>query len=141
MPANTDAMIFRALALHLTQMPNVLPIAWPNFTFPEPGQAKPEKFIELLFLPNRTRQITFGDDPQHKVGLVQASVMWPLGRGWEGAVDLAGDIINHFKNETLFASGVRITISSEPWASSPIKDVDRMKVPVTIPYHAFEPEN
>ena len=141
MATTTDAMIFTALATHLRTMPDVLPIAGPNVSFPPAGQAKPAKFIELLFLPNRTRQITLGDDPQQKVGIVQASVMWPIGNGVTDALDAAGKIIDRFKNQTLFASGVRITISSEPWASSPIQDVDRMKVPVTIPYHAFEPEN
>jgi hypothetical protein len=121
-------------------MPNILPIAGPNVTFPAAGQAKPGKFIELTFLPNQTRQITIGDDPQQKRGIMQVSVMWPLGIGLTEALDVAGQIIERFKNQTLFATGVKITISSEPWAASPLKDVDRMRVPVSIPYIAFESE-
>ena len=141
MATSTDAMIFTALGTHLRTMADVLPVAGPNVGFPAAGQTKPGKFLELLFLPNRTRQITLGDDPQQKLGILQVSVMWPIGSGIPDALDVAGQIINRFKNQTLFASGVRITISSEPWASSPIQDVDRMKVPVTIPYHAFEQES
>ncbi|MFP5078311.1 phage tail terminator-like protein [Rhizobium sp. YIM 134829] len=140
MATGTDAMIFSALATHLRTMPDALPIAGPNINFPDAGEDKPAKFIDLLFLPNRTRQITLGPDPQQKLGLLQASVMWPKGYGLTDALDVAGQIIDRFKNQTLFASGVKITISSEPWAGGPIQDDDRMKVPVTIPYHAFEPE-
>jgi len=35
---------------------------------------------------------------------------------------------------------VKITISSEPWAAGPIQEDDRVQIPVTIPYTAFEPE-
>ena len=141
MATGTDAIIFSALATHLRTMLDILPIAGPNVTFPASGQTKPGKFIELTFLPNQTRQITMGDDPQQKRGIMQASVMWPLGIGLTEALDVAGEIIDRFKNQTLFASGVKITISSEPWAASPLKDVDRMRVPVSIPYFAFIPEN
>jgi hypothetical protein len=88
-------------------------------------------------MPNQTRQVTLGDDPQQKRGIAQVSVMWPVGSAIIDALDVAGQIINLFKNQTLFASGVKIMISSEPWAAAPIKDVDRMNVPVSIPYHCF----
>ncbi|RWX78262.1 hypothetical protein EPK99_06415 [Neorhizobium lilium] len=140
MATGTDAMIFSALSTHLRGMPDVLPIAGPNITFPPTGQTKPAKFLKLDFLPNRTRQITLGPDPQQKVGMMQVSVMWPVGNGLTDALDVAGQIIDRFKNQTLFASGVKITINSEPWAARPIQDVDRMNIPVTIPYIAFEPE-
>ncbi len=140
MATTTDAIIFDALQARLRAMPNVLPIAGPNVTFPAAGQTKPEKFLKLDFLPNRTRQITLGDDPQQKIGMLQVSVMWPVGKGILDAVEVAGAIINRFKNQVLFASGVKITISSEPWAASPIQDEDRLNIPVTVPYIAFEPE-
>lgn len=140
MATTTDAIIFRALTERLKGMPGVLPIAGQNVDFPAAGEQKPAKFLAITFMPNRTRQITMGDDPQQKVGMLQVSVMWPKGRGVEDALDAAGAIINRFKNQTLFASGVKITIDSEPWASRPIQDEDRLNVPVTIPYIAFEPE-
>jgi hypothetical protein len=140
MATGTDAMIFAALLTHLRIMPGALPIAAPNITFPAPEQSKPAKFLKVDFLPNRTRQITFGPDPQQKVGMLQVSVMWPKGYGVIDALDMAGQIIDRFKNQTLFADGIKITINSEPWAASPIQDDDRMNIPVTIPYIAFEPE-
>ncbi|MBD8651485.1 hypothetical protein IFT66_10385 [Rhizobium sp. CFBP 13726] len=140
MATGTDAMIFAALLQHLKGLPDVLPIATPGITFPPSGQTKPPKFLKYDFMPNRTRQITLGDDPQQKIGMVQVSVMWPIGSAIIDAIDVSDQIISHFKAQTIFASGVKITINSEPWASRPIKDEDRMNVPVTIPYIAFEPE-
>ena len=142
MAAQTDAIIFEALTARLQAMPAVLPIAGPNVVFPVAGQTKPAKFLKLSFLPNQTRQITMGDDPQQKRGILQVSIMWPVGSGIVGALDVAGAIINQFKNQTIFAaSGVKITINSEPWAASPIQDDDRVQIPITIPYIAFEQEN
>ena len=141
MAAGTDAIIFKALTDRLLAMPEVLPVAAPNIVFPPAGQQTPAKYLRLAFLPNQTRQITVGDDPQQKRGLIQVSVVWPVGQGIIAALDVADQVIDHFMNQTLFASGVRITISSEPWAAGPLQDGDRVQVPVTIPYIAFEPEN
>lgn len=140
MATGTDAIIFAALLQRLQSMPGVLSIATPGITFPSAGQTKPPKFLKFDFLPNRTRQVTMGDDPQQKVGLAQVSVMWPIGSAIIDAQEVSDRIIDHFKNQTIFASGVRITIDSEPWASRPIKDEDRMNIPVSISYIAFEPE-
>ncbi|ASP84317.1 hypothetical protein CDO26_06655 [Sinorhizobium meliloti] len=141
MAAGTDAIIFKAVTDRLIAMPGVLPIAAPNVVFPSAGQPLPAKYLRLAFLPNQTRQITMGNDPQQKRGLFQVSVVWPVGQGIIGALDVANQVIDHFKNQSLFASGVKITISSEPWAAGPLQEGERVQIPVTIPYIAFEPEN
>ncbi|MQX45539.1 phage tail terminator-like protein [Sinorhizobium medicae] len=138
MAAGTDAIIFKAVTDRLIAMPGVLPIAAPNVVFPAAGQPLPPKYLRLAFLPNQTRQITMANDPQQKRGLFQVSVVW---QGIIGALDIADQVINHFKNRSLFASGVKITISSEPWAAGPLQEGERVQIPVTIPYIAFEPEN
>ncbi|MQW72167.1 hypothetical protein GHK50_05530 [Sinorhizobium medicae] len=141
MAVGIDAIIFKALTDRLLAMPQVLPVAGPNIVFPPAGQQMPPKYLRLAFLPNQTRQITMGNDPQQKRGLVQVSVVWPVGQGIIGALDVADQVIDQFKNQTLFASGVKITISSEPWAAGPLQEGERVQIPVTIPYIAFEPEN
>ncbi len=141
MAAGTDAIIFKAVTGRLLAMPGVLPVAAPNVVFPAAGQPLPPKYLRLTFLPNQTRQITMGNDPQQKRGLFQVSVVWPVGQGIIGALDVADQVIDHFKNQSLFASGVKITISSEPWAAGPLQEGERVQIPVTIPYIAFEPEN
>ncbi|ASP63399.1 phage tail terminator-like protein [Sinorhizobium meliloti] len=141
MAAGTDAIIFKAVTDRLLAMPGVLPVAAPNVVFPAAGQPLPPKYLRLTFLPNQTRQITMGNDPQQKRGLFQVSVVWPVGQGIIGALDVADQVIDHFKNQSLFASGVKVTISSEPWAAGPLQEGERVQIPVTIPYIAFEPEN
>ncbi len=141
MAVGTDAIIFKALTDRLRTMPQVLPIAGPNVVFPAAGQPSPPKYLRLAFMPNQTRQVTMGDDPQQKRGLLQVSVVWPVGQGIIDALEVVDQIIDHFKNQNLFASGVRITISGEPWAAGPLQESERVQIPITIPYHAFEPEN
>jgi hypothetical protein len=141
MAVGSDAIIFKALTDRLRAMPQVLPIAGPNVVFPVAGQPLPPKYLRLAFMPNQTRQVTMGDDPQQKRGLLQVSVVWPVGQGIIDALEVVDQVIDHFKNQTLFASGVRITISSEPWAAGPLQESERVQIPITIPYHAFEPEN
>lgn len=101
MAAGTDAIIFKAVTDRLIAMPGVLPIAAPNVLFPAAGQPLPPKYLRLAFLPNQTRQITMANDPQQKRGLFQVSVVWPVGQGIIGALDIADQVINHFKNRSL----------------------------------------
>ncbi|NLS03622.1 hypothetical protein HGP14_09650 [Rhizobium sp. P32RR-XVIII] len=139
MATNTDATIFAALVAHLqgiTFSP-ALPIAGPNVLFPQAGQPTPTKYLRLAFLPNRPRPYPIADDPEPRQGILQVSVIWPKGVGIIDPLNVAGQIIERFKNKTLFASGVKITISSEPWAAGPLIEDASVQVPVTIPYIGF----
>ncbi|MDE1996778.1 MAG: DUF4128 domain-containing protein [Rhizobiaceae bacterium] len=142
MATGTDAIILAALLDHLATLAfsPALAIAQPGVGFPPTGQAKPDNYLAGSFLPNRTRQVTLGDDPQQKRGFLQVSVYWKAGAGLIKPLDASDMVIEHFNNKTLLASDVKITISAEPWASSPIQEDDRVQIPVTIPYTAFEPE-
>jgi hypothetical protein len=142
MATGTDALILAALLDHLAALAlsPPLPVAQPGIAFLPSGESKPDNYLAATFLPNRTRQVTLGDDPQQKRGLLQVSVYWKAGAGLIKPLDVSGLVIDHFNNKTLFASGVKITISGEPWASGPIQEDDRVQIPVTIPYTAFEPE-
>ena len=142
MATGVDANILAALCEHLAALALVpaLPIAFPGVAFPEVGEDKPEIYLAVAFLPNQTRRITLGSDPQQKRGIFQVDVYWTAGVGLIKPLDVAGQIIDHFKNQTLFTSGIRITITGEPWAASPLSEDDRVKIPVTITYHAFEAE-
>jgi hypothetical protein len=142
MATSTDAMILAALIERLETLVFAppLPIAYPGVDFPLAGEMKSKPYIALAFLPNQTRQITLGDDPQQKRGLFQATVVWARGQGLVKPLDAAGRIIGHFNNQVLWAGEVRVTIAAEPWAAAPLQDDDRVRVPVTVPYFAFEPE-
>jgi hypothetical protein len=143
MATSTDAIILDALTAHLTTLvfSPTLAIAHPGVEFPAGGGTLPDNYLKIDFLPAQTRQVTIGSDPQQKRGVFQVTVYWLRGQGLIDPLDVAGQIIGHFRNRVLFASGTRITISSEPWAASPLEDDVRLQLPVSIPYYAFEPEN
>jgi hypothetical protein len=140
-------MIMAALLDHLATLvfAPALPIAMPNMAFTPPTSGASSKaplpYLRAFFLPNQTRQVTVGDDPQQKRGMLQVSILWPSGQGLVKPLDVAGAIVNHFKNQVLTtSSGTVITIYNEPWAASPLQEDDRVQIPVTIPYSAFEQE-
>lgn len=136
-------MILATLLDHLNTLvfTPALPIAEPGITFPAVGDPMPDNYLAVFYLPNQTRQVTIGDDPQQKRGLLQVSVFWEAGVGLVKPFDVAGAIVNHFKNRVLVTgNGTAITIYQEPWAASPIQEDDRVQIPVTVPYSAFEQE-
>ena len=141
MATSTEAMILAALLDHLKLLTfsPALDVAEPGIQFPAAGEDKPDNYLAVTFLPNQTRQVTLGDDPQQKRGMLQISVFWKIGQGVIKPLDIAGQIINHYRNQTLWAGTTRVTIYNEPWAASPIQD-DRVQIPVTISWHAFEKE-
>lgn len=144
MNTGTHAKVLVALLEHLRTLTTdpELSVAWPGVDFPRNGEEKPANFLEVQFLPNQTRQITYGGDAQQLRGILQISVMWKAGSGVIGALDAAGQVIEHFKDQVLFSDDgqVRIVIDREPWASPNLPDGDRMRWPVSIQYHAFEAE-
>jgi hypothetical protein len=142
MLTGTEACIFKAMMDHLTMLTftPAMPIAGANVTFPPAGQPTPSKYLRLAFMPNRPIPYPIGDDPEPRQGILQVSVIWPKGTGIIDPLNIAGQIIDHFKNQSLFATGVKITISSEPWAVGPLIEDASVQIPVTIPYIAFPQE-
>lgn len=142
MATGTQARALKALCDKLAALTfsPVLSVAYPGVTFPAQGGAKPDNYLEVTFLPNQTRQITLGTDPQQVLGLFQVAVMWKAGQGIIKPLDIAASIINHFNGAVLFENDCRVTVTQAPWAAAPIQETDRVKIPVTIPYQAFEKE-
>jgi hypothetical protein len=141
MATSTEAMILATFLDRLAALvfSPALPIANPGITFPAAG-ALPANYLRAEMMLNQTAQVTMGDDPQMKRGIFQVTVSWAAGAGWVKPLDVAGAIINHFKNLVLWAGQTRITIDREPWAASPIQEDNRVSIPVSINWHAFEPE-
>jgi len=96
--------------------------------------------LEEPGLPYEPHRVAFDSQDQMSPEFLSLNVYWKAGGGLIKPLDAAGQVIDHFNNKTLFASGVKITISGEPWAAGPIQEDDRVQIPVTIPYTAFEPE-
>lgn len=114
-----------------------LPIAFPNMPLTPAGA----NYLRVDYLPNQTRQITMrADEPQQFRGIYQVAVMWQRNQGMIKPLDTAGLIVNHFKGLTLWANDIKVTIDQEPWAASPLIEPDAVMIPVSIQWHAFEPE-
>jgi hypothetical protein len=134
---STDSDILKAFLdrLGTLALSPPLPIAYPGIDY-----SGSTNYLRADHLLNQTRQVTVGDDPQQKRGILQVTVVWARGQGLVKPLEAAGAIINHFKNLVLWAGETRITIDREPWAASPIQEPDRVSIPITISWHAFEPE-
>lgn len=142
MATGTQARVLKALCDKLAALTfsPVLTVAYPGVTFPAQGAAKPDNYLEVTFLPNQTRQVTMGTDPQQVLGILQVSVIWKAGQGFIKPLDIAASIISHFRGAVLLENDCRVTVTQEPWAAAPIQETDRVKIPVSIPYQAFEKE-
>jgi len=107
-----------ALFAHLvTFTPTIdAPIAWPNVTFPEDGDAKPETYIEARHMPNRnTRLYMAGADPHLRQGILQLTIFTPLHEGATPATQLAGEIAEHFPADlALYEDDIRLRIQKAP---------------------------
>lgn len=137
----------KILALFLDTLANGglnpgLNIAYPGIDFPAEGQVKPDKYLRTDIMFNPTRTVAY-DGPQQIRGIFEVTVYWIRNVGLIQPLNYAGQIIklfNSIEDRTLFVDGIKVVINAEPWAASPIQNVDRVSVPVTIPWYAFEPE-
>lgn len=140
MPSGVEANIFRALMEHLMTLvfTPALPIAAPNVVFPPAGQTKPDNYLSVTFLPNRTDTLSIGNGHQRHQGILQVSVFWKSGNGIVKPLDVADRIIKHFaKGTVLEGQGLKVKIGRKPWAAPPLQDAAYIQVPVSIEYVTF----
>lgn len=140
MATGIDAIILAALLDHLATLvlSPALPVAYPGVLFPAAGQQKPDNYLQVSFLPNRTDTLSVGKGQQMHQGILQVSVYWKAGIGYVKPLDVADRIIKHFAKGTRIISGtVKIKVDNKPWVSGPVQEGDRVQFPVTIPYRSF----
>lgn len=140
MAQGIEATILAALLDHLGTLTfsPALPVAYPGVTFPKAGQQKPDNYLQVSFLPNRTATLSVSKGRQMHQGILQISVFWKAGEGHVKPLDAADRIIQHFTKGTRLISGaVKIKIDNKPWVSGPLQETDRVQFPVTIPYRSF----
>ncbi|WP_174804351.1 phage tail terminator-like protein [Martelella limonii] len=139
MATGVDGNIFVALANRLSALTFIpaLDIAWPNVDYPGEGGAKASIFLEAQHIPNETVTYSVGKGQGMRQGLFQVSVMYTKGAGIVKPLDIAHEVILHFaKGTILFSDSAKVVVNRVPWASGPIIDDDRIKMPITIPYEA-----
>lgn len=140
MATGTEAVILAALLDHLGTLTfsPALAIAYPGVTFPPAGQQKPDNYLQVSFLPNRTDTLSVGKGRQMHQGILQVSVYWKAGLGYVKPLDVADRIIEHFaKGTRLVSNDVKVKIDRKPWVSGPLQEPDRVQFPITILYRSF----
>ena len=140
MAIGTEAIILAALLDHLGTLTfsPALAVAYPGVTFPPAGEQKPDNYLQVSFLPNRTTTLSVGKGRQMHQGILQISVFWNAGEGHVKPLDAADQIIKHFaKGTKLFSGGVKVQIDNKPWVSGPLQEPDRVQFPITILYRSF----
>ena len=121
----------------LASMPGALPTAWEDTPFTPPAATALWKKVYLLR--GRTQNPTMGDGHERQVGLLQVTVLGPLGVGNADVTEAAELIAAHFaRGLTLESSApkVRVLIDESPWLASGPKDPSYACVILSIPYVA-----
>ena len=140
MANGVEASILSAMLAHLSTLTfsPALAVAYPGVQFPAAGQSKPDNYLAVSFIPNRTDTLSVGEGHQRHQGLLQVSVYWKAGAGIVKPLEAADRIIQHFaKGTRLHHGSVTVQINRKPWAAGPLQDGDRVQIPITIPYTSF----
>lgn len=143
MTATSDeAKVDRALLLHLAGLTTnpVTTIAWPDddsFDIPRDSQGNMLPHLEPRIVPLDPGFVTLSGSIKRHRGLMQVMVITPPGKGAITPKNIAGQVIDHFKNAVLFFDGIKVTIEGQPYAMSPDYGDTKTEIPVTINYLAF----
>lgn len=125
--------------------PDPVPVAWEDKKFTPPGAG--QMWIEPQHMPNRPDELFLSYDENGLAqGLFQVTVNqekktgdWPYDKA--AALHLAGQVCGHFAQGTYISTesgDVVVRVYRQPWASTPMKEGDRLVTPVTIPYRSTE---
>lgn len=110
-------------------------VALPNVTF---SVATREPYLELAWLPNATDNLFLSGGPDRHEGFLQATVCYLARTGLTDAMLIVEEILEQFpKGLALVEGDIRVRVPRRGWASPPMQDTDRVRIPVSIPYLAF----
>lgn len=135
----TEALISKALNDKLTALvfSPALPISWPNLSFTPPATT----YLRVSNLLNTPQRLAIGNgDPVLQQGIFQVTVSAPTNGGELPALEIAGQIVDHFALGTMLDfTGGRVRIDTPANAGSPLKSPDgsRWEIPVSIAWRAF----
>src|SRR5690606_41015641 len=106
MATGTEASILTAMLTHLGTLTfsPALAVAYPGVNFPAAGQTKPDNYLSVSFIPNRTDTLSIGEGHQRHQGLLQVSVYWKSGVGLVKPLEAADKVIQHFAKGTRLQS-------------------------------------
>lgn len=138
MSVRPEAIIFDLLNQHLaglTLSPALL-VAWPLVDFTPPANGW---WLEAN--PGRTatteRWMSNGAPAEH-LGLMQVTVIAPLGAGHAPSLEVAGAVASRFAKGTRLTRGaVSLTIYDHPTVATPYRDDQSLRTPVIARWRAI----
>ena len=109
--------------------------AEPSVSFtPEAGTP----YIRVDHLPNGVETLAVGSGENVHTGLLQLSVMWPVGEGAIAPLEIASELQSAFDKGLLLNDAVvRLKFNTRPSVTGPIYDGPFVMYPVTIQYSAY----
>jgi len=127
-----DALLARVKTLSLSP---ALPVDWPGFEA-ELDAHNRDPFLRVANLPNTAEQISIGDTGYNRhYGILQISVMWPVGSGIADAMEAAGKIAAYFKRGTVVEeNGLYVRVYRPPTVAPMLVDGTMLQIPVSIPW-------
>lgn len=136
-----DAFATAATVFAAAQSPP-LPIAFPGVQFTPPDAGA---WLEAMFFPNETQNYGVGNSgPSQHRGFFQLAVAVRKGVGLVPPAEVAGAVLAMFEKGTLWGPA---RVYRKGWISSVVQGsgvaekVDRLILPVTIPYIASPPRD
>lgn len=127
----TIAKALAALETHLLAIAPAISTAFENAAFLPVNGVPYQRVSHLLAKPD---DLAYTNDVTQDMGVMQVSLMYPIGKGRGEALTRGAVIRNHFSAapRQLTNGGVTIYITSTPHVSGGLVDGDRWVIPVSI---------
>lgn len=128
---NIEQALFAYVRDHVTQ----LPIAWPNVEFNPPTN---HQYVAVTHFRNQNERLYLSGNEQHRRGLLQLTLISPLGFGSPPSLTLAGSIMADFSQDTVMTSeDVKVRITKQPDTMTTVKTDVSWAIPITVYYECF----
>lgn len=113
-----------------------LPVAWPNLAFPPPAGS----YLKTDILWNRNVNAGIADDSSTELrGIFQVTVVAEANIGIVAPTNIAGAIAARFERGAPMSSGgLAVKIEGKPSLGPAPQDADRMRLPVSIRFYAYD---
>ena len=142
MAGNIEAKIINGLMEHFRGVPlGGAEVAYPNVDFSPSGAP----YVRLSVVKNSVSSPHISDAGAVRMGLLMASVCWPVGKGIVSASELAGAIRDHFAlngedRRVIEHDGIEIHIGVDeaPSVKGDIQGPVYTEIPVVIPWHVYQ---
>lgn len=106
--ANVFYNIQKALDQRLNSVSGIPAIAWPNTDY---TPSKGTEFIRPTLIPaEASKETIYGDD--RYTGIYQVDIFTKLKNGPKDSLELADDVREHFKDQTLTESGQKVYVQA-----------------------------